>query len=241
MIFAEYLAAIIVNNGPSRFAILHHWNIYREWQAQIKSKKEPLDLELPWLTVLAKNYVEQYLKGKEKQNLKVFEYGSGGSSLFFLKYAEEVVSVEHNQAWFNKLSDRIKTKETKAWKGHLIKPEVLDDSLLYTLDPAKPLDYFSSNTDYSNATFKAYASFIDSFPDQSFDLVLIDGRSRPSCIYHSMRKVKKGGLLVLDNAERKHYLSANLIDAAQFDLVLSSYGALICSNDFTQTNIYLRR
>ena len=48
----------------------------------------------------------------------------------------------------------------------------------------------------------SYATFIDSFPDHSFDLIVIDGRARAACIQHAIRKVKKGGYLLIDNSER---------------------------------------
>src|SRR4051812_15017961 len=123
MTFPDYLSAIVPNKGPSRLALLQHWKIYKEWIGQIESKKQPLDLQLPWLTLVARNYIEKYLKGKQRENLRVFEYGSGGSSLFFLKYAAEVVSVEHSGEWFKTLSTSIERNAIKGWSGHLIKPE----------------------------------------------------------------------------------------------------------------------
>ena len=48
---------------------------------------------------------------------------------------------------------------------------------------------------------------IDRYDDNVFDLVMVDGRARNSCIWHARRKVKPGGYLVLDNAEREKYLS----------------------------------
>jgi hypothetical protein len=241
MTFSNYLKTIVPNKGPSTFAILQHWRVYNEWLRQIESKKEPLDLELPWITLLAKNYIEKFLSRKPKEKLKVLEYGSGGSSLFFLKHAHEVVSVEHSEEWLTRVKNHIAARKIKGWSGHLLKPEVLDSATNATLSPSNPLHYFSNDKSFSNCTFKSYASFIDTFPDNYFDIVLVDGRSRPSCIYHSMRKIKNGGLLVLDNAERKYYLSGNIIDPAQFELKLSSYGALICYDGFTQTNIYLKK
>jgi hypothetical protein len=68
--------------------------------------------------------------------------------------------------------------------------------------------YFSSIEVYKDCEFHGYASSIDSFPDSFFDLVAVDGRARPSCIYHARRKVKIGGYLMLDNSERAHYQRA---------------------------------
>jgi predicted O-methyltransferase YrrM len=52
---------------------------------------------------------------------------------------------------------------------------------------------------------KPYHTVCDMFPDGNFDLILIDGRNRKSCILYSLRIVKQGGILMLDNAERPYY------------------------------------
>ena len=53
-----------------------------------------------------------------------------------------------------------------------------------------------------------YASVIDRFPDGYFGLVFVDGRSRPSCVKHSIPKIKSGGFLILDDADRNYYKRA---------------------------------
>lgn len=48
-----------------------------------------------------------------------------------------------------------------------------------------------------------WRSIIDQ--NKPFDLVLIDGRKRVLCGRYAMKRIKPGGTLVLDNAERDHY------------------------------------
>jgi predicted O-methyltransferase YrrM len=50
-----------------------------------------------------------------------------------------------------------------------------------------------------------YYTTCDQLPRDSFDLVLVDGRNRKGCILHSIPLLKKGGVLMLDNAERPYY------------------------------------
>ena len=50
-----------------------------------------------------------------------------------------------------------------------------------------------------------YYSITQSMRDESFDLVIVDGRNRVECIKHSLRLVKSGGMLVLDDAQRTRY------------------------------------
>ena len=52
---------------------------------------------------------------------------------------------------------------------------------------------------------RPYYNVCKQFPDEYFDLILVDGRNRKGCIIQSLSKLKKGGILMLDNAERSYY------------------------------------
>ena len=52
---------------------------------------------------------------------------------------------------------------------------------------------------------RPYGGICSDFPDDYFDLVLIDGRNRVLCAAYAMRIVKPGGFIMLDNAERREY------------------------------------
>ncbi|MFA6264032.1 MAG: class I SAM-dependent methyltransferase [Candidatus Babeliales bacterium] len=52
---------------------------------------------------------------------------------------------------------------------------------------------------------RPYHTACDAFPDETFDLILVDGRNRKLCIINSLRILKRGGILMLDNAERSYY------------------------------------
>jgi predicted O-methyltransferase YrrM len=235
-----YLMNVVKLNRSLFPLLFNHSEIYSEWKNQIDSKKSPLDLELPWITIVAKNYLEEYFKNKPRNTVKVFEYGSGGSSLFFLKHASEVVSVEHDPKWFSLVAHNIRERNIQGWDGHLLEAEeagiAVDD-----LDTSNPHHYYSGDKNFAGHTFRKYASHISGFPDEYFDVVLVDGRSRPSCLFHSVNKVKRGGLLILDNAERRYYSPKKIIPSQDFNLVSSLFGALICYDQFTLTNIYMRK
>jgi len=46
-----------------------------------------------------------------------------------------------------------------------------------------------------------YYSLIEDFEDESFDLILIDGKDRRECMLRAMSKVKPGGVLMVDNTD----------------------------------------
>ena len=144
-------------------------------------------MNTPWLPYLAIDYLDNYLK----PDMTVFEWGSGGSTIWFAQRVKSVISIEHNPEWTVSL-DNV--------DFHLIQPE--DGSL--GDNPSNPEHYRARPIGEKN--FKKYATAIEQF-DQKFDLILIDGRARASCLYHSIDKVKNGGFIIIDNTERDYYLA----------------------------------
>lgn len=237
--FVYYLLKTLQkNNNLLGFSIRSHFKIYHEWKSQINSKRDPIDFRLPWINIPAKDFIVDYLKNKTE--VKIFEFGSGGSTLFFLNYSNYVISVEHDEEWFNVVKKRISELKVEGWSGNLIKPEPQQNKQTMQSDIGDPLKYISSDKNYENYNFKNYATFIGNFPDNYFDVILVDGRSRPSCFWHSMNKVKVNGLLILDNAERDYYLSGIKIFPEKFKLAISPFSAIICTEQFSKTNIYIR-
>jgi tRNA A58 N-methylase Trm61 len=54
---------------------------------------------IPWVTY---SFID-FIKTRLNKNLTIFEYGSGNSTLFYAQRVKRVVSVEHDEAWFNKI------------------------------------------------------------------------------------------------------------------------------------------
>lgn len=52
---------------------------------------------------------------------------------------------------------------------------------------------------------RPYASICDRFEDEKFDLVIVEGLDRMRSLQKAIRILKKGGILVLNDAQRKHY------------------------------------
>jgi len=64
--------------------------------------------ELPLYTYPTIEYLIQFDFSKKK----VFEFGAGASTKFWMKQAQNVHSVENNQLWFNKLKPEVDTNVT---------------------------------------------------------------------------------------------------------------------------------
>src|SRR3972149_1789397 len=60
---------------------------------------------VPWMTY---SFID-FIKNRLNKSLKIFEFGSGNSTLFFADKVNSIVAVEHNKEWF----DLIKSKMPK--------------------------------------------------------------------------------------------------------------------------------
>lgn len=175
---------------------------YRDWRSSLRGTTA-LDDAAPWIVYAARRHIEHFLR----DGMRVFEYGSGGSTLFYAGRGARVVAVEHDRDWHRRVGERLAASGPDAVDLRLREPEHVPGGR--TLDAADPASYASEDPAYVGATFHAYASAIDEFPDEYFDLVSVDGRARPSCLRHAAPKVRRGGLLVLDNSERVEYACAD--------------------------------
>ena len=57
-----------------------------------------------------------------------------------------------------------------------------------------------------NIIYDDYVHSIDNM--EKFDIIIVDGRARSHCILNSIDKLNKGGLFIVDNAERHYYKKA---------------------------------
>jgi hypothetical protein len=163
------------------------------WQSLRKIRQiqqEPL----PWMNYL----VIQYLDSQIPRNSKIFEYGSGSSTEYWLNKDCRVTSIEHDRAFYREMEDRL----TGRCEYHLVESESAVDAR--RLSPDCPDSFVSA--DFKEFNFERYVKSIDTFENETFDMVVVDGRARPSCIKRAIPKIKSQGLLVLDNSDRKYYL-----------------------------------
>jgi len=70
------------------------------------TSKSPFDLELPWWSWKAIKSLEKHLTKEHK----VFEWGTGGSTLYLAKHAKSVTSVEQHPEWLKKLKDALNSR-----------------------------------------------------------------------------------------------------------------------------------
>ena len=148
----------------------------------------------PWLPYLVTDYI------KRLKPQSIFEWGSGESTLFFLDLkVDKVVSIEHNHNWYEKLWNKLSIRQKDNLRF------ISFDQGSIGPDKANPTHYKSGSTELGEVNFKRYASAIDIYG--LFDLILIDGMARASCLHHAFNHVAPGGCIVLDNTgDRPYYL-----------------------------------
>lgn len=162
-----------------RFLLFKKPKYFKYLFVLIKSlKSNPLKDNVPWLTFESQEWLESFLN----KNMTVLEWGSGGSSIYISKKVKKLVSIEHDPEWYVSVAKELRKNKIENCEYILKK--------------------YDKNRGYEN-----YCEAIDSFPDETFDLVVVDGRSRNSCISHAMKKIQKGGFLFLDNSGRERYFS----------------------------------
>jgi predicted O-methyltransferase YrrM len=139
-------------------------------------KIPPLDLELPWFSFAAIDFLDAYLK----PTMRVFEYGSGGSTLFFAERAALVVSTEDNRVWLDRVA-----QATEACRNVTLQH--------------RPITWVEGTFEQS--------AYLHSIPGE-FDVIVVDGIGwdidpfRLPCFLHAERFIAPGGIIVVDDSWR---------------------------------------
>ena len=142
-----------------------------------------LDAGVPWVPYPARHWLESQVK----PGWDVFEYGAGGSTLFFSERVRSVVTVEHDEGWARRvralLAARGRTNVELQW----CPPGPQESG---SNPDAYGLECYTSRAAegrYRGLQFKEYVETIDRIGPRLYDLVFIDGRSRPSSARHALR------------------------------------------------------
>ncbi len=114
------------------------------------------------------------IESKLSRAMVGFEWGSGKSTIWFSSRLKHLTSVEHDPEWYEIISRRIRRQG------------ILN------------IDYRLALT---NRGSDEYVSQIQSVPDASLDLILVDGQHRDQCIAAAVPKLREGGYLVVDNSD----------------------------------------
>ncbi|MCB2153950.1 class I SAM-dependent methyltransferase [bacterium] len=168
------------------------WRHFPAWRKYVlRPEGGPISDAIPWISYPAIRRLQQILT----ENDRVFEWGGGGSSLFFVDRVQELITVEHDTEWYHSLLQEKKEKGVQNWR-------------IVSAPPVHGKDEHSSSSDrYRGMSFRAYCRSITQF-DGEFDIIVIDGRAREKCLDYAHEKIAPAGVIVFDNTERKKYRDA---------------------------------
>lgn len=177
----------------------------------------------PWLTARAIALLDTMIKPDDIG----LEFGSGRSTLWLSKRCKQLTSVEDNKEWFNIVEGQIKQQGN--------------------------VDYFFKSSEAASQKESDYFKIIETFEDNSIDFSLVDGSHRCILARTSIKKLKPGGLLILDNsnwflANKTHSPSSVLGDDSnmtaewqEFTKEVSGFRKIWTSNGVTDTTIYIKK
>lgn len=196
---------------------------YGHWLNSLKPGHSPLEDQFPWIVYEAVSWLKSYLRPE----MRVFEWGSGGSTLFIAKRVKTLVSVEHDSDWYCMVDKKIQ--------------EAGFENIHYKLEiprKSEQIDPFNASSDdrFFGCSFSKYVQAIDCYSRSSFDLVVVDGRARSGCIKHAISRVSPGGYLLLDNSERAEYVLGKQLLIEWRKKVFRGPGPY--ANIFTETTVW---
>lgn len=179
----------------------------------------------PWLTKAANSMLPSLLKPTDTG----IELGSGRSTVWFARYVHFLTSVESNVTWYEKVRRDLGRKGI--------------ENVRYIL---------STGGESGVDAKESYLAAIREAPDASFDFALVDGIFRDACAKALPRKIRPGGVLIVDNCNwflpsrssapgsRTYAQGPASPDWAEFLQVVAGWRSIWTSSGVTDTALFFK-
>ena len=176
-------------------------------------RQSPLDLGLPWLSLRCVDFLDEFLR----PGMAVFEYGGGGSTLYFARKRCRVVTVEGYRRW----SRLIRARLDEALGDGAAAVEIRE--IAGADDGEPPQEEYVKQVHHGGP----------------WDLILVDGAHRLACLKAARDELRPNGVLLLDNADLEGYRE---VPKLLPDFERSSFTGLgVGRRWITQTDMYRRQ
>jgi hypothetical protein len=156
---------------------LHPGEWSRYWRHNVLAAGSPLDLELPWYSYAAIDFLNDWLKPE----MSAFEWGCGGSTLFLARRVSKLVSMEDDAAW----AERTRLSLGQHGLNHVDVRHC-------------PVG------EETGEVFKATA-YCQAVCETNYDFIAVDGvtdwngSKRPDCFVLAEKQIKPGGIILVDD------------------------------------------
>ncbi len=186
------LAGVGIGAGdpPTRDRRVAHWAYSL---TRVHDSIELANLDVPWWTYGAIDAVEAWMADRSRPP-RVFEYGSGASTVWLARRAGEVHSVEHHRGFADHLRPRLEGMGQVTLQ--VVEPDRVSEPVVR-----------SDKEGCQGLDFADYVASIHSVGGE-FDLIVIDGRARATCLLAARTHLAADGLVVFDNSWRRRYRTA---------------------------------
>ena len=158
----------------------------------------------PWIVLDA----IAYLEANVVPEWETFEWGCGGSTLWFAGLTKQVTSVETNPEWATATIQA--AVERGIWPLPVI--HTVPPVFVHLAGERHGAAQWTAGSVATPEWEQEYAGVIDRFyQDQKFGLIVIDGGVRHKCAERALKHMLPGGLMVLDNSGNADTLPATAI------------------------------
>lgn len=138
---------------------------------------------------------------------RIFEWGSGYSTLWFARHCKSIVSVEHSEYWAKALRVYAVTMNGQGAGNYVT---AAHPSIVHIPTPSNDINNGGVTHDYCH--------FVNRY-DFLFDIVIVDGIYRNQCVMNALKMIKPGGILIYDNWKQ----ASCDIDVSPIEEMLSRY------------------
>jgi hypothetical protein len=181
---------VLGEEAPDRDHRVKHWAYSL---TKVHDSLAIAKLDVPWWTYRAIDVVEAWLSARPRP-VRVYEYGSGASTLWLAARADEIHSVEHHRGFGEMIG------------AELAKHPNVSFQIVEPVKSTRPT-IGSAKEGHAGLDFSAYVKSIEAVGG-TFDLIVIDGRAREACLTESIPYLAPGGIIVFDNTKRRRYQEA---------------------------------
>ncbi len=119
----------------------------------------------------------RHLDGLLRRGDTCLEWGSGRSTIWLSARTGTVHSVEHDEEWFDRVRDLLRSRRLDAEAVELL-----------------------STASENGAEDSPYVRVVDRFDDGEISVFIVDGEHRGKCALAAVSKVRAGGIIVVDDA-----------------------------------------